>query len=235
MRFDLRSRFAHIFVLFLLLAGSVSLLVPAAHAQTPGGESTKQQVDKAAKDEDNGAARVEEFRHARPVKMVARMTHMDEEVTAKLFEDLNSAILIGAILWFVFRLVPKALRKRSETLQKQLLDAQLQTTQANERLATVEERLSKLGVEIDAIRQQTERESVEDEKRIRESLKTESERIVASAEQEIEAAGASARRDLKKFAAELAVDRALGRIHLSADDDNALIHAFAEGLKRERN
>jgi F-type H+-transporting ATPase subunit b len=229
----LRSRFAHIFVLFFLLAGPVSLFVPASQAQTPGGESTKKQIDQAG--ENAGADRVEAFRHARPVKMVARMTHMDEEATAKLFEDLNSAILIGAILWFVFRLVPKALRKRSETLQKQLLDAHLQTTQANERLTAVEERLSKLGIEIDAIRQQTERESVEDEKRIYESLEAERERIVASAEQEIEAAGASARRDLKKFAAELAVDRALGRIHLSADDDNALIHAFAEGLKRERN
>jgi F-type H+-transporting ATPase subunit b len=96
--------------------------------------------------------------------------------------------------------------------------------------------LSKLGVEIDAIREQTERESASDEKRIQDALEEERKRIVASAEQEIGAASAAAHRDLKKFAAELAVDRALGRIHLSAEDNHALIHSFTENLKKgERN
>jgi F-type H+-transporting ATPase subunit b len=80
-----------------------------------------------------------------------------------------------------------------------------------------------------------ERESASDEKRIQESLEEESKRIVAAAEQEIAAAGATAKRELKKFAAELAVDRAMGRIHLSEEDDHALIHRFAESVKGERN
>jgi F-type H+-transporting ATPase subunit b len=212
------------------------LSLPVAKAQQPTPSTAGHGASRAERmDAPETKSEAEQFRHAAPVQKIARLTHMSTETTAKIFEDLNSAILIGAILWFLARLMPKVLRKRSETLEKQLLDARLATSQANERLSAVEERLSKLGIEIEAIREQTERESASDEKHIHEALEADRQRIVASAEQEIEAAGAAARRDLKKFAAELAVDRALGRIHMSAEDDHALIHTFAEGLKRERN
>jgi F-type H+-transporting ATPase subunit b len=221
---------------------AVMLSAPVLKAQTPppqdsaavqkstaGGNSSDRM------DEPETNKQVEAFRHATAVQKVAQMTHMDTETTARIFEDLNSAILIGLILWFILRFVPKMLRTRSQNLEKQLMEARIATAQANERLSAVEERLSRLGIEIDTIRQQTEREGAEDEKRIREALETERQRIVASAEQEIDAAGATARRDLKKFAAELAVDRALHGIHLSADQDRTLIHDFAKDLKRERN
>jgi len=219
----------------VLVAGNVSL--PAAKAQEPtpstsvnNGISQPDKMDAPETDK-----KTEAFRHAAPVQKIAAMTGMSVETTAKIFEDLNSGILIALILWFILRTVPKMLRTRSEKLQKELIEAQVETSRAAERLAAVEERLSKLDIEIVAIRQQVEQESVSDEKRIQESLEEERKRIVASAEQEISAAGAAAKRDLKKFAAELAVDRALGRIHLSAEEDHALIHRFAESLKGERN
>jgi F-type H+-transporting ATPase subunit b len=157
------------------------------------------------------------------------------ETAAVIFQDVNSAILIGLILWLIMRTVPKMLRKRNESLQKQLLDARLTASAANQRLAAVEERLSKLGIEIEGIREQTERDGANDEKRIHESLEAERQRIVASAEQEIEAAGATAQRELKKFAAELAVDRARHTIHLGPDGDRVLIRTFGESLKGDRN
>jgi F-type H+-transporting ATPase subunit b len=178
---------------------------------------------------------MEAFRHSAAVQSLARILHLSTESTARIIEDLNSGILIGAILWFLVRFVPKAFRKRNETLQKQLLDARLAAAEANERLAVVEDRLSKLGIEIDTIREQTERDMVNDEKRIQESLETERQRIIASAEQEIDAAGAAAQRDLKKFAAQLAVNRARQEIRLSPEDDRALIRSFGENLKGERN
>lgn len=232
---SLKHRSALFFLMGVLVAGIVSL--PAAKAQEPtpstsvnNGISQPDKMDAPETDK-----KTEAFRHAAPVQKIAAMTGMSVETTAKIFEDLNSGILIALILWFILRTVPKMLRTRSEKLQKELIEAQVETSRAAERLAAVEERLSKLDIEIVAIRQQVEQESVSDEKRIQESLEEERKRIVASAEQEISAAGAAAKRDLKKFAAELAVDRALGRIHLSAEEDHALIHRFAESLKGERN
>jgi F-type H+-transporting ATPase subunit b len=186
-------------------------------------------------DEPETQAQMEAFRHSPAVESIARWTHMSTETTARILEDINSGLLIVAILWFVVRFVPKAFRKRNETLQKRLLDARLQTAEANQRLAVVEERLSKLGVEIEAIREQTEHDMANDEKRIQESLEAERQRIVASAGQEIEAAGANVRRELKKFAAELAVDRARQGIHLGPEGDRVLIRTFGESLKEERN
>jgi F-type H+-transporting ATPase subunit b len=216
----------------LLLAGmftAVSVTAPVLHAQLSMGNMSKaEKVDAPETD-----SQLEAFRHAPAVQSLARHLHLSTEMTAKIFEDLNSAVLIGAILWLVFRFVPKAYRKRSETLAKDLFDARLATTEARERLTVVEERLSKLSIEIDTIREQTERDGAEDEKRIHDSLESEKQRLVSSIEQEIEAAGAAARRDLKKYAASLAIDRAAAAIHLSDDDDRALIRSFGRHFDKE--
>ncbi len=226
----LKSRIAPLF-----LALSLLLILPAsARAQQPAAQpAAAPQGEHMEEPESN--AQIEAFRHSAAVQSLARHIGLSTETTARLIEDLNSGILIAAILWFLFRFVPKAFRKRNETLQKQLLDARLASAEANERLAVVEERLSKLGIEIDAIREQTERDMANDEKRIQESIETERQRIIASAEQEIDAAGAAAQRDLKKFAAQLAVNRARQEIRLSLEDDRALIRSFGEDLKGERN
>ncbi len=226
----LKSRLAPLFLALSLL---LVLPVPARAQQPAAQPSAAPQGEHMEEPESN--AQIEAFRHSAAVQSLARHIGLSTETTARLIEDLNSGILIAAILWFLFRFVPKALRKRSETLQKQLLEARLASAEANERLAVVEERLSKLGIEIDAIREQTERDMANDEKRIQESLETERQRIIASAEQEIDAAGAAAQRDLKKFAAQLAVNRARQEIRLSLEDDRALIRSFGEDLKGERN
>lgn len=232
----MKRSFQACFVLFLLaiLPGIIPGIVPSLTAQSTS-------VSKAERvDAPESNSELETFRHSPAVQGLAKHAHISTELMAKLLEDLNSAIMIGAILWFIFRFVPKMYRKRSETLQKQLFDARSATAEANARLAVVEERLSKLSIEIDAIREQTERDSAADEKRIKESLETEKQRLLASVEQEIEAAGSAARRDLKKYAGSLAVERAMAQIHLSEDDDRALIRSFGQDFpsgnhKGERN
>ena len=64
-------------------------------------------------------------------------------------------------------------------------------------------------------------------------MEDEKQKIVASAEQEIAAAGAAAERRLRRFAAELAVDRATSRLHLTEGDDRTLIQEFAASLGAE--
>ena len=220
----------------ILLAGFTGA-APRLHAQSASSDKISK-PEKVDAPETN--AELEAFRHSPAVQSLARHVGVSTEWMAKLLEDLNSAVLIGAILWGIFKYVPKIFRQRSETLQKQLFDARSATSEANTRLAVVEERLSKLGIEIEAIRAQTERDAASDEKRILESLEAEKQRLLSSVDQEIEAAGAAAKRELKKYAATLAVDRAMAQVHLTPDDDRALIRAFGEDLrssnhKGERN
>lgn len=225
------NRIIRICLTLLLIAGTFSA-VPHLHAQTvPASVAPPSQ--KVDAPETN--SELEQFRHSPAVQSLGRRFGVSTETMAKILEDLNSAILIIAILWFIFRFVPKIYRNRSGKLQKDLFDARSATAEANERLAVVEERLSKLGIEIDAIRQQTERDSVNDEKRIHDSLQAEKERLLASVDQEIEAAGAAARRDLKKYAANLAVERAMSELRLSEDDDRMLVRSFGKDLNGGSN
>jgi len=228
------KRLLYAIFVFLLTTG-LPTAVPYSHAQGAGNTAKAHKTDKTENDN-----QLEQFRHSPAVQSLAKHLGLSTELTAKIFEDINSAILIGAVLWGVFLFIPKMYRKRSETLAKDILNARTATADARERLAVVEERLSKLSIEIDAIRQQTERDAVNDEKRIRESLEAEKQRLLASVDQEIEAAGSAVRRDLKKYAASLAIDRATAELHISESDDRELIRAFGQHFspanhKEERN
>jgi F-type H+-transporting ATPase subunit b len=227
-------RFLNRALLAVLLAAAP---MPALHAQqAPAAAPTpaEQARAAAAKSEHMDApetnSETEQYRHSALVQSIARMLGLKTETAAQIFEDLNSALLILVILYFVFKMLPGIFRRRSESLRKDLSLARVATEDANRRLAEVEARLSRLDSEIDAIRLQAERDSAEDEKRILAALEAERERIVASAEQEIGAAQAAAQRELKKFAADLAVDSAMQRIQLSSDTDRALVREFGKGL-----
>jgi F-type H+-transporting ATPase subunit b len=194
----------------------------AASASTAGAHEQKADSEEA-----------NEFRHAPSVQMLARLLGISTETAARIFEIINSGVLILTILFFLVKIVPKAIRSRSANIQKKLDEARLETKTANERLGEVEAKLAKIGDDIEAIRQQTERDMVQDEKRIKQALEDERQRIVSSAEQEIESAGAAAKRELKRFAAELAVDNAAKRIQLSYDSDKVLVERFGKELTSE--
>lgn len=219
----------------LMLLGLLAMAAPGvrAHALSSGAAQDIQQpatpnADKMDAPDTN--TETEEYRHSSVVQAIAHKLGLKTETTAQIFEDINSGALLLAIFIGIWKVLPKMFRQRSETLQKELTLAQAATEDANRRLVEVEARLSRLGGEIDAIRQQAEKDSAEDEKRIRAALESERERIIASAEQEIGALQSAAQRDLKKFAADLAVDHALRKLQLTTDADRALVKEFGKTL-----
>jgi F-type H+-transporting ATPase subunit b len=62
--------------------------------------------------------------------------------------------------------------------------------------------------------------------RIKATIEEESGRIVAAAEQEIAVAAAQAKRGLRNFAADLAIEQAAKQLVLTAESDRALIAEF---------
>lgn len=213
----------------LLVASSA----PRLHAQEQPTPS-QAAAGSVAKDEHMDAPetdnQIEQYRHSSVVQGIAKTLHVSTETAAQIFEDVNSGILLGTILIVLLKIVPKMFRNRSEKLQQDLVGARIATEEANRRLTEVEARLQRLDTEIDTIRQQVEREAAHDEQRIHAAMESERERIVASAEQEIAAAQAAAQRDLKKFAADLAIDHAMRKVQLSTDTDRALIREFGKNL-----
>jgi F-type H+-transporting ATPase subunit b len=170
------------------------------------------------------------FKHSDSVRAFAKMFHLSPEAASMVFWSLNAVLLFVFVGYFLVTGLPKAFRSRRQQLDRQIVEARVATEKAEERLRAVEERLSRLDSEIAAVREQAERDSAHDETRIKQAMEDEKKKIVASAEQEISSAGAAAERRLRKFAAELAVDRATSRLHLTEGDDRTLIQEFASSL-----
>jgi F-type H+-transporting ATPase subunit b len=196
--------------------------VPAAQTQNPAGSAaaSSQPAPKSEQDE------LDVYRHAPVVQTMARMLHLDLETAARIFEFINFAIIFLAVGIPLFRFLPKFLRKRAEKVRTDIESARKVTADANSRLSAVEAKLSSIGEEIQKFKTEVERESANDEARIKQALEEESARMVTAAEQEIAAAAAHARRGLRNFAADLAVGQAASQLVLTPEADRALIAEF---------
>jgi F-type H+-transporting ATPase subunit b len=211
------------FLLILLCLGSVTG-VPAQASQEP---DTAKAAQAPAEDQGHDA---DQYRHSPSVTTLGGWFHLDQEPAARLFEWLNFAVMAGVILVVAGKFLPKTFRTNREQIRSRLVEARIATEHAKEQLDEIEKRLAKLDEEVAAIRKQAEKESVEDEARIKASIAAERERIVAGATREIAAAASAAQRELKRFVAELAVDRATKKLVLTADDDRALLQEFSHSL-----
>jgi F0F1-type ATP synthase membrane subunit b/b' len=67
------------------------------------------------------------------------------------------------------------------------------------------------------------------------SIEEERRKIVLGSQQEIEAAAAQARRELKVYAADLAVSLAEKKIHVDEATDKALVRSFTEQINARKD
>jgi F-type H+-transporting ATPase subunit b len=99
----------------------------------------------------------------------------------------------------------------------------------------VEGRLSRLDADIAAMQREADENAKAEEQRLLAAGEEERRRIVTSAEQEIETAANTARRELKAYVAELAVQLAEKKIRVSKDTDEALVRAFTAQMGKDGN
>lgn len=165
------------------------------------------------------------------VHWIAQKLGLSVTTAAQIFEWLNSGILLFAIFYFLLKMLPGIFRRRTERLKQELVEAKQVSEDAKQRLAVIEERLSHLDAEIEAFRVRSEHEAAEEERRMHEALEAERQRIVHSAEQEIDAAGAVAQRNLRRYAAELAVGQVRQSLKVDVSRDKALVSEFGKSLQ----
>ncbi len=223
-RFLLLSLVAFLVALVLSAAPQPLAAQEAGRATASQPETTKQATTEQASSEED---QTREFLVGGPiVKWTASHFNLSLDTAANIYQAVNFvtiALLIGIP---ILRVAPKIFRKRSQTLGHSLQTAREATKDANARLLAVEERLAGLDGEIKKLQAQVEQESLEDEKRVKASLAEESARIVESAEQELNVAVAHARRGLRNFAADLAIEQAARQMTLTPEADRALIAEF---------
>jgi F-type H+-transporting ATPase subunit b len=198
---------------------------PAAGTERPAASET-QSTEKNQQEEDEN----DKYLHSATVRALGAKVGLNAEQAATAFTVANFVVLAALVGWFLAKTLPKTFRNRSTSIQKQLVDARAATEDANARLNSVEDRLSKLDGQIAAMRSQAEKDSALDEQRIAASVEEEKQKILAAAEQEITAATALAQRQIQQYAAELAIEQAARKLVVTAETDRLLIQSFAQRL-----
>jgi F-type H+-transporting ATPase subunit b len=213
------------FTLGLLLLAPVAAPI---HAQATAEAS--QATSNPASGKQTVLSETDQYRLSAPVVKLGAMLGMKPETAANVFTIFNILVLFAGVGYGLLKVLPKTFRNRTTAIQKHLVDARTATEEATARLSSVEARLSKLDEQIAAMRQQAEADSARDEQRILASVEEEKNKIVATAEAEIQSATTSARRAIQKYAAELAIEQAARKLVVTAETDRLLVESFANKL-----
>jgi F-type H+-transporting ATPase subunit b len=210
--------------LMLLMSAGVTVRAQAATTEATTPATSAPEKKQTVLNE------TDQYRMSPTVVKLGGMMGMKPEMAANVFTIFNIVVLFGAVGYGLMKMLPKAFRARSTKIQKSLVDARSATEEATARLNSVEDRLSKLDGQIAAMKTQSEADSVRDEQRIKASVEDEKAKIVAAAEAEILSATTMARREIQKYAAELAIDQAARKLVVTADTDRLLVESFASRL-----
>ena len=195
----------------------------------------KEPYDKPTKEELQEKSHADEIRNAPSVHKIAQWTGLSNEKAYWLSIFLNFAILAVLLGLLLKKVLPVTFKNRSESIQKRIEEARKTSEEARERLKQVESRLSRLDVEITEMRREAEENARSEEKRVQAEGEAERRRIVTSAEQEIASVAGHARRELKAYAAELAVNLASKKIRVDKDSDQSLVRDFTVELGKDGN
>ncbi len=174
-----------------------------------------------------------EFKYSSSVKAIAKATGMDVTTAYWVSVIVNFVVVAGLLYVLLKKPFAAFFRERTDAIQNAIEEARRASEEAGARLAEIEGRLSRLDSEIAELRSASEADSAGEEKRQQEAARENAARMVRSAEQEIESAARLARRELRAYAAELAVSLAEKKIQVTPAADQELVRSFADRLDRD--
>jgi F-type H+-transporting ATPase subunit b len=214
---------------------SAAASAPAKHSEPRASKPGSETDLAAASNEAAGEEKEEnlEFKQSPSVKWLAQHTGMSPRAAYWVFFLLNFGIMAALVGMLLKSKLPGWFRDRGESIRHSMDEAQRASEEARERLTQIEARLARIDVETSELRASAEKEARAEQERILAAAKEDQQRIVAAAEQEIDAASRLARRELKIYAASLAVELAEHRIRVDAQTDHALVRNFAQQLGKD--
>ena len=145
---------------------------------------------------------------------------------------INFVLLALGLGYLAMKFLPSYFRSRSEEIQKGIADAQEQKRSAEARAAEVGARVSSLAADIEKLRTESQALMKSEGERIREATAAEIARLTQQGEMEIESALKTAQRELREFAAKLALDLAAERVRgrLDSETEAGLVDGFVSDL-----
>jgi F-type H+-transporting ATPase subunit b len=158
--------------------------------------------------------------------------HEAPEGPSPIWAWANFAILAGVLGYLIVKKGGPWFQSRSLAIRKGIAEAEEIRRGAEAGGAEVDRRLAGLQTEIDGLRTNAHREQSAEAERIRQQAAADLARIQGHAAREIESAGKTARLELKRYAAQLAVDLAEQKIRrqMTPEVQAALIERFGRDL-----
>jgi F-type H+-transporting ATPase subunit b len=231
--------FALTFTGYALWAQESSPAGPSQPQAQPQSENPNAAIGQDLSEASHSAEESEEheenaqFKYSPTMKWVARHLNTDPHVAYFVSLVINFGLL--ALFFYVLLRgrIPALFRDRSASIQKSLREAQEASADAGKRLSAIEARLAKLDTEISGIRSEAEKQAALEEERIRAAAEQDKHKVVESAKTEIDSIARNARRELKSYAASLAIDVAAQRIRVDERADQALVREFVDQLGKD--
>ena len=172
-----------------------------------------------------------EFTHSQSVRLLAHWIGLSSDATSHLCFVFNFLLMLALIYWKGYPRLTAALRARSSLIRRTIEEAQLLSEEAQQRLAEIESRWAQLNSEIAAIRAAADAEMENEEQALLASTAEDTRRILEYSEHEIAFSAQRARRELRAFAADLAVSIARQSMRIDERTDQDLIRAFVKELE----
>jgi F-type H+-transporting ATPase subunit b len=144
----------------------------------------------------------------------------------------NFLVLAGGLGYLIVKNGGPFFAARARKIRREMVESGELRKEAEAEAAEVDRRLANLEKERAAMREESQREIEVQRQRVRQQTAAELAKIRAHAEQEIDAAGKSARAELKRYSAELAISLAEQKIRarLTPDIQDALVRGFVQNL-----
>jgi len=152
----------------------------------------------------------------------------------ELWKFLNLAIFTAAAIYVLRRPISQALLARRESIQQEIVAAQLERERALAQVAEADAMLSKLDNDVLAVHEQARKEAEAERQRLATSTAREIEKLKQQASREIETADKVARKELRQFLAKRSIElaRESVRSQMRPEDDTHLIKESIGELRR---
>jgi F-type H+-transporting ATPase subunit b len=202
--------------------------------QTAGHALVEESKEATGKGENSGDEE-ERLKESASVRWIAEKTGISPHTAYWVFVIFNFAVIAGVIGKYLIKYLPGMFRSLTTSIKQSMEDARKASDEANRRLGEIESKLSRLDVDIATIRAEAEAVNKAEEARLQASIEEERRKIVLSSQQEIEAAATQARRELRVYAAELAISLAEKKINVDETTDKALVRNFVAQIETGRD
>ena len=149
---------------------------------------------------------------------------------------INLFILFGGIFYFVREPAARFFAKRREEIRRDISRADRLREESQAQLEAIKKRVENLDAELEMIRGESEKEADLERQSILNQADREAEKVLTQAKRQIEGMGRAVRKDLKSYAAQLAVELAEGKIKkdLAGPREEELEERFLTGLTGAR-